>query len=304
MRLRLFRAPRMAEALAQLRAELGEEAVILETRRVAGGVEVTAALDGPAEEPWLIPPDPPGPDCAPPGPPGPLVRHNLPPGLAARLAAGPLPEALAAALAFAPLPDATARPLLLVGPPGAGKTLTCAKLAARSVLAGGAPLVVTTDGARAGATEQMAAFTRVLGLTLTVAPQPAALAKALARRGAGPRQPALIDSAGCDPFDAAQAGALLALARSVDAEMLLVLPAGLDAGEAAETARAFQALGARHLLPTRLDAARRLGGVLAAAAAGLALTEAGLGQDPAGDLVPIDPAWLAARLLRAAKGDA
>ena len=83
-----------------------------------------------------------------------------------------------------------------------------------------------------------------------------------------------------------------------------MLPAGLDPAEAAETAQAFRALGARHLLPTRLDATRRLGGVLAAAATGLALTEAGLGQDPAGDLVPIDPAWLAARLLRAAKGDA
>src|SRR5919199_3845309 len=61
MRLRLFRAPRMAEAMAQVRAALGEEAVILETRRVAGGVEVTAALAGPPEpeaEPWLIPPDP------------------------------------------------------------------------------------------------------------------------------------------------------------------------------------------------------------------------------------------------------
>ena len=83
-----------------------------------------------------------------------------------------------------------------------------------------------------------------------------------------------------------------------------MLPAGLDPAEAAETAQAFRALGARHLLPTRLDAARRLGGVLAAAAAGLALTEAGIGQDPAGDLAPIDPAWLAARLLRVAKVEA
>jgi hypothetical protein len=57
----------------------------------------------------------------------------------------------------------------------------------------------------------------------------------------------------------------------------LVLPAGLDAEEAAETARAFQLLGCRHLVPTRLDAARRLGGVLAAADAGLAFTEAGIG---------------------------
>lgn len=307
MRLRLFRAARMAEAMALVRAELGDEAVILGTRRVAGGVEVTAALEphpdpvSPAEaEPWLIPPDPPTPLPVPmpvpmPAPvAGPLARHNLPAALAARLAAGPLEAMLAAALAFAPLPDATARPLLLVGPPGAGKTLSCAKLATRAVLAGAPPLVVTTDGARAGAAEQMAAFTRVLGLTLAVAPQPAALAKALARRQPG--QAVLIDTAGCNPFDPDQAVALRALAQAAGAGMLLVLPAGLDPAEAAETAAAFQVLGARHLLPTRLDAARRLGGVLAGAAAGLALTEAGVGPDPAGDLVRIDPAWLAARL--------
>lgn len=297
MRLRLFRAARMAEAMAQVRAALGEEAVILETRRVAGGVEVTAALAGAeAAEPWLIPPEAAG-EPAPPPTPTALARHNLPTALAARLGPAPLDRALGAALAFAPLPDAATRPLLLAGPPGAGKTLTCAKLAARAVLAGRPPLVVTTDGARAGAAEQMAAFTRVLGLTLAVAPRPAALGKALARRAPG--QAALIDTAGCDPFDPAQAAALLALMREAGAEMLLVLPAGLDPAEAAETARAFQALGARHLLPTRLDAARRLGGVLAAAAAGLALTEAGVGPDPAGDLAPLDPAWLAARLLRA-----
>jgi flagellar biosynthesis protein FlhF len=77
---------------------------------------------------------------------------------------------------------------------------------------------------------------------------------------------------------------------------VLVLPAGLDAEESAETARAFHLLGCRHLLPTRLDAARRLGGVLAAAAADLALTEAGIGQEVADGLAPITPAWLAQRL--------
>ncbi len=54
MRLKLFRAPRMAEAMAQVRAGLGEDAVILGSRRVAGGVEVTAALDVP--DPVLIRP--------------------------------------------------------------------------------------------------------------------------------------------------------------------------------------------------------------------------------------------------------
>ena len=45
MRLRLFLARNMTEAMAQIREELGEEAVILESRRTARGVEVTAALE-------------------------------------------------------------------------------------------------------------------------------------------------------------------------------------------------------------------------------------------------------------------
>ena len=43
MRLRTIRAARMSDAMAILRTELGEDAVILGTRRVSGGVEVTAA---------------------------------------------------------------------------------------------------------------------------------------------------------------------------------------------------------------------------------------------------------------------
>jgi len=288
MRLKLFRAPRMAEAMAMVRAELGEEAVILGSRRVGGQVEVTAALEPP--EPVLIPPD------APPTPtPTALSRHNLPSALATRLAGGPLPQRLAETLTFAPLPEGRDRPLLLAGPPGAGKTLTCAKLATRAVLSGARPLVVTTDAARAGATEQLAAFTRLLGLTLALAAEPGTLAKALAHRLPG--QPMLIDSAGCNPFDPGEARGLIALARAVEAELVLVLPAGLDAAEASDLARSFALMGARHLVPTRLDQARRLGAVLAAAEAGLTLTEAGIGPGAAEGLATITPDWLAARLL-------
>ena len=55
MRLKLFRAPAMAAAMAQVRAELGPDALILGTRRVAGGVEITAALE--PNDP--LPPSPP-----------------------------------------------------------------------------------------------------------------------------------------------------------------------------------------------------------------------------------------------------
>jgi flagellar biosynthesis protein FlhF len=88
-----------------------------------------------------------------------------------------------------------------------------------------------------------------------------------------------------------------ALAATAAAAMVLVLPAGLDPAEAADQARAFAALGARLLVATRLDMARRLGGILAAAEAGLALTEAGIGPGAADGLLPITPAWLAARLM-------
>ncbi|WP_175562720.1 hypothetical protein [Muricoccus roseus] len=158
MRLRVFRAARMADAMAECRQALGPDALILSTRRTAAGVEVTAALE-PAEEPLPPPPGPaPGPGPAPAGPPDPLGRHNIPAALRARFGTGGA-AALAAALRFGGVPEAVRQPLALVGPPGAGKTLTCAKLATRLVLGGAAPLVVTADSQRAGATEQIAAFT-------------------------------------------------------------------------------------------------------------------------------------------------
>lgn len=288
MRLKLYRAPRMAEAMARVRAELGADALILASRQVGNGVEVTAALE-PEED------DPPPPLASPPVLPA-LVFHGVPAGLHAALAAGPLPAALAAQFAFATLPlGAVAPPLLLAGPPGAGKTLTVARLAARLVLRGLTPLVIAADGRRAGATEQLAAFVRVLGLDLVVASHPVALSRALARRTAAPT---LIDAPGLDPSDPAQRAELQGLLASTGASLVLVLPAGLDGAEAADHARAHAALGATQMIVTRLDLARRLGSVLSAAAAGrLALTEAGIGAGVADGLIPLTPDALAARLL-------
>ena len=231
------------------------------------GVEVTAALE-PAEDaaPAPAPVEEPGRREL-------LAYHGVPAATAARLGAGPLPFALSAALKFGRLSlTAGARPLLLAGPPGAGKTLTAARLATRLVMAGTAPLVITADGRRAGATEQLAAFTRLLGLTLLVASNPITLGRALARRQEG--APVLIDAPGCDLFNPSDAEELRSLCATADATMALVLPAGLDAGEAADLASVHAEAGAELLIATRLDVARRLGGVLAAAGAGLALAEA------------------------------
>jgi flagellar biosynthesis protein FlhF len=187
------------------------------------------------------------------------------------------------------------RPLLVAGPPGAGKTLTVARLATRLVMAGTVPLVVSADGRRAGGTEQLAAFTRLLGIDLVVAAHPVALSQAFGRRiSAGP---ALIDAPGCDPFDTTQIEELAAMASTADAEVALVLPAGLDPDEAADLALGFASLGTALLVGTRLDQERRLGSVVAAAdAAGLALTEAGIGPGAADGLTALTPDLLAARL--------
>lgn len=294
MRLKLYQAASVSEAMARIRAELGPDALILSTRRAGGGVEVTAALEPEDDAPPPLPPAPADPARA-----AALAWHGVPTPLAAALGAGKLEDALAAALAFAPLPlDHAGPPLLLAGPPGAGKTLTAARLATRLVMAGTPPLVVTADGKRAGAVEQLAAFTRLLGLELIVANHPVTLGRALARRRDG--APVLIDAPGADPFDPAQAEELHALASVAAAAIVLVLPAGIDPGEAAELAQAHAALGARRMIATRLDLARRLGAVPAAAHAGaLALTEAGIGPGAADGLAALTPALLAARLQRA-----
>ena len=286
MRLRLYRACAMAEAMARVRAELGEDALILATRPVAGGVEVTAALE-PDDPPPPLPQADPARLAA-------LDFHGVPTPLNQALQHGDLETALTRAVSFDTLPLGE-KPLLLVGPPGAGKTLTIARLATRLVMAGIAPMVITADGKRAGATEQLAAFTRLLGISLVVACHPLTLVRATLTRQHS--APVLIDTPGCDPFDAAQMQELTALAAAVGAAMVLVLPAGLDPAEAADHAAAYVASGAGMMVATRFDLARRLGGILAAAGRGLALTEAGIGPGAADGLMPLTPAWLAARLL-------
>ena len=287
MRLKRYRASGMAQAMAQVRAELGEDALILATQRLGNGVEVTAALE----------PDE--------GPPTPLVSvdptlvaaldfHGVPALLRSDLQRGDLATNLASSLSFAALP-LEERPLLIVGPPGTGKTLTVARLATRLVMSGIKPLVITADGKRAGATEQLAAFTKLLGINLIVACHPVTVGRALTRRE--PDTPVLIDSPGCDAFDPAQVEELSELASTANAATVLVLSGGLDPAEAVDVSRVYAAAGARLLVATKLDLARRLGGILAAAGAGLALTEAGIGAGAADGLLPITPAWLAARLL-------
>lgn len=294
MHLRIIRAETMAEALRMARAELGAEALILSSRRIKGGVELTAASEPPADEPAPVPLEPIR--VRPAGAPHEvslLAAHGVPAALAGALADAPPGGGR---LAFQPLKLAAGQPpILLAGPPGAGKTLTAAKLAARLCACGVRPMIITADGRRAGAIEQLAAFTKLLDLDLMVAPHPATVARALARRG---QVPAIIDGAGLDPFAPAEAELIAATAAAAAATLVLVLPANLDAEEAAAIAAAHVRLGASHLIATRLDQARRVGAVVAAAAQGLAIAGFGTGPGAADGFADPDPGLLAGRLAR------
>ena len=307
MRLKSYTAPSMAEAMAMVRQELGDEAIIVSTQRAVGGkgVRITAALEPEDGD------DGGGDGAIRAGGPAlaeavraALESHGTPIRLIERLsntAGGTGLDdhtlACAAALedcfAFAPLPDVAApRPFMLIGPPGAGKTMTVAKLAARGVMKRRRVAVVTADNYRAGAIEQLSAFTRILAIDLKSARTAEALRQQV--EAASGADLVFIDSPGLNPFKTTDMEFLSELIQAADVEPILVMAAGGDPNEAAEIADSFGAIGATRLLATRLDMTRRLGAILAAAdAAQLMLCDVSANPHVAGGLVPISPATLA-----------
>jgi flagellar biosynthesis protein FlhF len=312
MRLKSYNAATMAEAMRLVREELGEDAIIVSTQRSSDGqgVRITAALDDAAEDDAI--------DRAISGrnstPFAEKVRealtyHGAPPRLIDKLVqaaetveVGSPTMACAAALEdhfdFAPLPERKApRPFMLVGPPGTGKTITTAKLAARARLAGRAVGVVTADTIRAGAVEQLAAFTSILEVTLRQVRGPDALG--LAVQDMMPTSDLVfIDSPGLNPFSHHDMDYLKGLINAADVEPILVIAAGGDASEAADIGEAFGTAGATRLLATRLDMTRRLGAILAAADGGqLMFSEVSLNPHVATGLCAVNPVSMARLIL-------
>jgi flagellar biosynthesis protein FlhF len=310
MRLKTYDAPSMAEAMKQIRAELGRDAIIVSSRRGPGGkgVRVTAALEPRQDDEALIEKVRSEPEREPVNVietlRQSLVSHGTPHPLVERLVRTAhtvsttdpvmaLAGAFDGCFAFAPLPTRSrGRPIMLVGPPGTGKTLTVAKLATRAHLTRQPVNVITTDIVRAGAVEQIAAFTRILGIDLQTARDRQELKDAIAATEAG--AVVLIDTPGANPFDDAEMARLEGLVGVRDMEAIFVLAAGGDPLESAEIATAFGEAGARRMLVTRLDMARRYGGLLAAAdAAGLMIGDVGIGARVADGLKVLNPVSLA-----------
>jgi flagellar biosynthesis protein FlhF len=285
--------------MAAVRAALGPDAVIVSAQDDGNGnTRVTAALDDRDNGPDIPSVDMVLGDA--------LEFHGGELAMRARIINNALQsalenptEALASGLGhtfrFAPITPKD-KAILLVGAPGAGKTVTAAKLATRDVLAGKRVRLISTDLARAGGVAHLESFAKILGVPFSTADGPAALGSLVTL--ADPKERLIIDTAGVNPFSTGDRRDLAALIGASNAEPMLVFAAGADAADGAERAQIFADLGCTRAVVTQLDATRRLGSVLAMIeAAKLGLAEAGIASDIADGLLPFTSVLLARLLL-------
>lgn len=207
-----------------------------------------------------------------------------------RLEPGPLPRQGGTSRRGAARPAVIA----LVGPTGAGKTTTIAKLAAHPRAFGERRVgLLTLDTYRVGAVEQLGIVADLAGLPLEVAYGPGEVEEALRRLASC--DVVLIDSPGRSPRAErlnSEWGALLAEARPD--EVHLVLPAVLRSDIAAAARESFSVFGVTHLLLTKIDEVPGEAGV-ADLAASMRLPARWItdGQEIPTDLRPAAPRILA-----------
>ncbi len=335
MRMKHISAPTMQEALQIAKRELGEDAVLLDTKKHgASGITVVFAVDD--EEPVRFDdidftlPEPFTPEPLPRAASGDvshpvhellreaMAYHAVPTGLATQLltriagqrippgalidvAETTLAEALGALLVFKPLATAAIIPpaqvLMLVGPHGAGKTSAIAKIATELTLHKRRVVLVSADNERIGATDTLQGLADLLGCECRIADTRAEL-KDIVKHYLGQAW-VLVDSAGANIYEFRQLKALGELAGLQGVEPILTCPAGMDKEEAQELAGVFSFLPIERMLVTRLDATRRLGSLFSTlSAGGYALANFSQSASPSEACSPASAPALARLMLR------
>ncbi|QKS28541.1 MAG: Flagellar biosynthesis protein FlhF [Accumulibacter sp.] len=145
----------------------------------------------------------------------------------------------------------------LVGPTGVGKTTTAAKLAARCVLRHGARklALVTTDGYRIGAHEQLRIYGRILGVPVLLARDAKDLRATL--HDLRHTHMVLIDTMGMSQRDR-MVGEQVAMFRDSDVRTLLLLAATGRGDTLDDVVRAYSGLGLAGCILTKVDEAASL----------------------------------------------
>ena len=143
---------------------------------------------------------------------------------------------------------------MLVGPPGAGKTSSLAKLALNyGVKAQRSIHLMSLDTLRIGGCDQLQRYARILGAILQPLDTPAALQAAILNRSAPGLT--LIDTPGFASAEEADLRQLALAARNLPVEVHLVLPAYTRLDSAVRISQRFAAFHPTRLLLTHMDAA-------------------------------------------------
>lgn len=302
MRIRTITAPKMADALAIIRQQLGPEALILGTRKVPGAngettLEITAAVNEPepashptadAESPAEIPhflakPAPKGKAAkgAAPAAPSVLQQQGLAEDLIAKITAA-LPGLQAAGfnpseamemlltklIAFKPPADilTPGKAHLFIGPPGAGKTTLIAKIAVQTRKNGQTVGLLSLDDQKVAGFEPLAITAESLGDTAHLLTSQADLRTAA--QALGPRRILLVDSPGLNPYNPQATVALHQRLQTLGIPLVthLVIPADMNADDMAALPVACHRFALASLAVTRLDCTTRYGAVATTAA--------------------------------------
>lgn len=297
MRLKIYTGRTIKGAMEKVREDLGDDAIIINVDENApGGVRVSAAYEDP-----ILPPDILEEEAEAPSGPAPVAAHysqealskslrfhGIPTALQAKIAAAAeadealeLDHGLAAGLegllGFSGLARDPARPIMLVGPPGGGKTLTIAKMAAQAALMGKRVKVYSTDLVRSAGVAQLEMLCEKMDIMVSTADSPQELRYLV--RQENDAEISLIDTTGVNAYSLEDAERMAHFSAQSGAEPIFVLPAGLDALEAAEQAHVFGSLGVKRMVVTRLDGARRFSGVITALYKGR-MSLAGMSSSP------------------------
>jgi flagellar biosynthesis protein FlhF len=188
------------------------------------------------------------------------VVAALPPGMRRDPPRRVLADTLAARLApLAAGGEALAGIDVFVGPPGAGKTTTIAKLAAQlRARRGPRPTLVGADGYRVGAVEQLRLYADILGLPFVVARTAGDLDRALA----GSTRPLLVDTAGRSPADRGVRDLFDALSGRPGVRVHLVIAAGTTSRDAERVFETYAAAAPARVVLSKVDEAGSAGALI------------------------------------------